>query len=77
MLQAGIFTRAHIGLIAERGPEANIPLSKPGGFSASSAVHASITINGPTADQGNLTVIPGEHAREIARQASPRFSGER
>ena len=31
-------------------------------------VYAPITINGPVADQGNLTTILAEHAREIARQ---------
>jgi hypothetical protein len=31
-------------------------------------VNAQITINGPVADQGNLTAILVEHAREIACQ---------
>jgi hypothetical protein len=63
----GIFTRPHIGLIAERGPEANIPLNKPGSFGAIS-VNAPITINGPASEHGDLRAILTEHAPTIARE---------
>jgi hypothetical protein len=39
-------------------------------------VNAPITINGPVADQGNLTEILDEHAREIARQVKRAFEIE-
>jgi hypothetical protein len=32
------------------------------------AINAPITMNGPVADQGNLTAILAEHARTIARE---------
>jgi hypothetical protein len=60
----GILPGPHIGLVAEKGPEAIIPLNKPGSFT----VNAPITINGATGERGNLSAILSEHAREIARQ---------
>ena len=65
----GIFTRPHVGLVAEKGPEAIIPLSKTGGgLLGGVTVNAPITISGPVADSGNLAAILAEHARERARQ---------
>ena len=62
----GIFTRPHINLIAERGPEAIIPLS--GATGGAITVNAPITINGASAEHGDLTAILTEHARTIARE---------
>jgi|SRR6516162_3095774 hypothetical protein len=62
-----IFTRPHIGLVAEKGPEAIIPLNKPGGFGLPSVtVNAPITINGAAAGHADLSAILAEHARAIA-----------
>jgi hypothetical protein len=55
-------------LAAEKGPEAIIPLNKPGGFGHSVTVNAPITINGPAAEHGDLSAILTEHARAIARE---------
>jgi hypothetical protein len=63
----GIFTRPHIGLIAEHGPEAIIPLNKPGTF-GSIMVNAPITSNGAVGEHGDLTAILTEHARAITRE---------
>jgi hypothetical protein len=60
----GIFTRPHIGLVAERGPEAIIPLGGGGAIT----VNAPITINGSAAEHGDLTAILTEHAQAIARE---------
>ena len=63
----GMFSRPHIGLVAERGPEAIIPLNKPGGFGLPSVtVNAPITINGAAAGHADLSAILAEHARAIA-----------
>jgi len=64
-------TGPHIGLIAERGPEAIIPLGhKPGTFGAGITVNAPITINGPASEHGDLTAILTEHARTLAREVA-------
>ena len=66
----GIFTRPHVGLVGEAGPEAIIPLNKakPRLLGGSITVNALITINGPVADQGNFAAILSEHSREIAEE---------
>jgi len=59
--------RPHIGLAGEMGTEPTKPPTKGGGFGHTINVSAPITINGPVADQGNLSAVLTEHAREIAR----------
>jgi hypothetical protein len=74
----GIFSRPHIGLIAEKGPEAIIPLNKPGnGFLGSIHVHSAPVFNvGPGADQGSLTQALSEYARELAYEIKKQFAIE-
>ena len=73
----GIFTRPHVGLVAERGPEAIIPLNKPGGFLGSIHVHSNPVFNvGPGADQGSLTQALSEYARELAYEIKKQFAIE-
>jgi hypothetical protein len=49
-------TRPHIGLVAEKGPEAIIPLNKTSGASgASVTVNAPITINGAAGEHADLS----------------------
>ena len=60
----GIFTRPHIGLVAERGPEAIIPLGRGGGLGHSVTVNAPITVNG---GDRSLESVLSNHAEAIAR----------
>jgi hypothetical protein len=72
----GIFTRPHIGLIAERGPEAIIPLRGRHGGSAIT-VNSNPTINlGAGGDVGSLQDILAEHARQIAAEVRRIFEME-
>lgn len=67
----GIFTRPHLGLIAEKGPEALIPLSGPNAGNGLSqfTVHSAPVINiGPGTDIAEFKSALEEHARHIAEE---------
>jgi hypothetical protein len=69
---SGIFTRPHIGLLAEHGPEAIIPLTGPNrgnGLGHSFTIHSSPVINvGAGTDIGDLRSVLEEQARTIAQE---------
>lgn len=67
----GIFTSPHLGLVAEHGPEAIIPLGKggSGGLLGSVTVHSSPVVHvGAGANPGDLRDALKEHARDIAEE---------
>ena len=67
-----------IGLVAERGPEAIIPLNKLGsGFFGSIHVHSNPVFNvDPGADQTSLTQALSEYALELAYEIKKQFAIE-
>lgn len=60
----GFFTRPHIGLVAERGPEAVVPLSRGSGLGHHVTINYSPTIQSGGA--GVLSQLLRNHAEEIA-----------
>ncbi|HEX4201946.1 MAG TPA: hypothetical protein VHY59_10540 [Chthoniobacterales bacterium] len=72
MRPGGLFTRPHLGLIAERGPELLTPSTGPSrgfGLGHSFSINSSPVINvGPGTDLGDIKAALEEHARTIAQE---------